>query len=109
MGSIEAESILSARRSQPRISQIRRRRTYDGGRFHRIVRMDNQPANKVKIEVVQAGVDQNKENPASHLLNWSGPNQTGCITKTDTLDARDGLTRPPQISSFVSVLSRTRL
>ena len=28
---------------------------YDGGRFHRTVRMDNQPQNDVKIEVIQAG------------------------------------------------------
>jgi peptidyl-prolyl cis-trans isomerase A (cyclophilin A) len=28
---------------------------YEGGRFHRTVRMDNQPDKKVKIEVVQAG------------------------------------------------------
>jgi peptidyl-prolyl cis-trans isomerase A (cyclophilin A) len=28
---------------------------YDGGRFHRTVRIDNQPANAVKIEVIQAG------------------------------------------------------
>ncbi len=30
---------------------------YDGGRFHRTVKPDNQPDNKVKIEVVQAGID----------------------------------------------------
>src|SRR5947208_853378 len=29
---------------------------YDGGSFHRTVRQDNQPDNKVKIEVVQAGI-----------------------------------------------------
>lgn len=29
---------------------------YDGGRFHRTVKMDNQPANDVKIEVIQGGV-----------------------------------------------------
>ncbi|MEO7360677.1 MAG: peptidylprolyl isomerase, partial [Gemmatimonadaceae bacterium] len=29
---------------------------YDGGRFHRTVTMDNQPANDVKIEVIQGGV-----------------------------------------------------
>lgn len=29
---------------------------YDGGRFHRTVRGDNQPGNAVKIDVVQAGV-----------------------------------------------------
>ena len=28
---------------------------YTGGRFHRVVRMDNQPQSRVKIEVVQAG------------------------------------------------------
>jgi peptidyl-prolyl cis-trans isomerase A (cyclophilin A) len=28
---------------------------YDGGRFHRTVKMDNQPNNNVKIEVIQAG------------------------------------------------------
>src|SRR5437764_787231 len=30
---------------------------YDGGRFHRTVRQDNQPDNTVKIEVVQAGIN----------------------------------------------------
>ena len=30
---------------------------YDGGRFHRTVTPGNQPDNKVKIEVVQAGID----------------------------------------------------
>lgn len=29
---------------------------YDGGRFHRTVRTDNQPDNAVKIEVIQGGV-----------------------------------------------------
>jgi peptidyl-prolyl cis-trans isomerase A (cyclophilin A) len=30
---------------------------YDGGTFHRTVKMDNQPASPVKIEVIQAGVN----------------------------------------------------
>ena len=30
---------------------------YDGGRFHRTVKLDNQPDKNVKIEVVQAGID----------------------------------------------------
>src|SRR5438132_12171146 len=30
---------------------------YDGGRFHRTVTPDNQPNNKVKIEVIQAGIN----------------------------------------------------
>jgi peptidyl-prolyl cis-trans isomerase A (cyclophilin A) len=28
---------------------------YDGGRFHRTVKMDNQPNNKIRIEVIQGG------------------------------------------------------
>lgn len=34
---------------------------YDGGRFHRTVTPENQPQNKVKIEVVPAGIDPAKE------------------------------------------------
>jgi peptidyl-prolyl cis-trans isomerase A (cyclophilin A) len=30
---------------------------YDGGRFHRTVKADNQPHNKIRIEVIQAGTD----------------------------------------------------
>jgi peptidyl-prolyl cis-trans isomerase A (cyclophilin A) len=32
----------------------------DGGRFHRTVKPDNQPDNKVKIEVIQAGINPEK-------------------------------------------------
>jgi peptidyl-prolyl cis-trans isomerase A (cyclophilin A) len=34
---------------------------YDGGRFHRTVRADNQPDDRVRIAVVQAGVDPAQE------------------------------------------------
>src|SRR5919108_153435 len=30
---------------------------YDGGRFHRTVKMDNQPGASARIEVIQAGID----------------------------------------------------
>ena len=36
---------------------------YDGGRFHRTVRMDNQPANDVKIEVIQGGARADSTRP----------------------------------------------
>ncbi len=39
---------------------------YDGGRFHRTVRLDNQPNNAVKIEVIQGGV-----NPAKSHEGWT--------------------------------------
>jgi peptidyl-prolyl cis-trans isomerase A (cyclophilin A) len=34
---------------------------YNNGRFHRTVKMDNQPDNDVKIEVIQAGIDPARE------------------------------------------------
>jgi membrane dipeptidase len=34
---------------------------YDGGRFHRTVRLSNQPGQAVKIEVIQAGMDPARE------------------------------------------------
>ena len=34
---------------------------YEGGRFHRTVTMDNQPTNKVKIEVIQAAASAGRE------------------------------------------------
>lgn len=33
---------------------------YDGGAFHRTVKPDNQPATKIRIEVVQAGINPDK-------------------------------------------------
>src|SRR5207247_7129134 len=33
---------------------------YDGGTFHRTVKMDNQPDSLVKIEVIQAGVNADR-------------------------------------------------
>jgi peptidyl-prolyl cis-trans isomerase A (cyclophilin A) len=34
---------------------------YDGGRFHRTVRLSNQPGQAVKIEVIQAGANPSRE------------------------------------------------
>jgi len=34
---------------------------YDGGRFHRTVKPDNQPDNQVKIEVIQGGINSARE------------------------------------------------
>jgi len=39
---------------------------YSGGRFHRTVTLDNQPDKKVKIEVIQAGV-----NPKFEKQDWA--------------------------------------
>ena len=56
---------------------------YDGGTFHRTVRLDNQPESPVKIEVIQAGVAADKaklgfppipleRTSVTGILHWTG-------------------------------------
>jgi peptidyl-prolyl cis-trans isomerase A (cyclophilin A) len=57
LGDIEVE--LNARQAPKTVENFLRyvdAKHYDGGRFHRTVTPDNQPENKIKIEVIQAGV-----------------------------------------------------
>jgi peptidyl-prolyl cis-trans isomerase A (cyclophilin A) len=64
---------------------------YDGGRFHRTVRPDNQPDNRVKIEVVQAGADPAREKDAWPAIQLERTNKTGLKHRDGTLSmARDG-------------------
>lgn len=64
---------------------------YDGGRFHRTVRLDNQPDKNVKIEVVQAGVDPRREKDAWPAIPLERTNKTGIKHRDGTLSmARDG-------------------
>ena len=64
--------------------------SYRGGRFHRTVRPDNQPDSKVKIEVIQGGMDsqRSKDAPAIPLEKTS---ETGLSHQDGTISmARDG-------------------
>ena len=92
LGSIEAE--IDTNRAPITAKNFLRyvdARHYDGGRFHRTVRMDNQPANKVKIEVVQAGVDPSKEKAGFAPIKLERTSQTGLHHENGTLSmARDG-------------------
>lgn len=62
---------------------------YDGGRFHRTVTPENQPDNKVKIEVIQAGINpEKKELPPIKL---ERTRDTGLLHKAGVISmARDG-------------------
>ena len=65
MGRIEAE--LDSAHAPVSVTNFLRyvdAHAYDGGRFHRAVRMDNQPDNAVKIEVIQAGPAPEKASSA---------------------------------------------
>jgi peptidyl-prolyl cis-trans isomerase A (cyclophilin A) len=64
---------------------------YDGGVFHRTVKPDNQPDNKVKIEVIQAGIDPKREKEQFPPIPLERTNQTKLSHKDGTISmARDG-------------------
>jgi len=64
---------------------------YDGGRFHRAVTPDNQPDNKVKIEVIQAGLDPKKERDAFAAIALERTRDTKLAHVDGTISmARDG-------------------
>jgi peptidyl-prolyl cis-trans isomerase A (cyclophilin A) len=64
---------------------------YDGGRFHRTVKLDNQPDNKVLIEVIQASVNSEKAKESFPPIKLERTSQTGLAHKDGTISmARTG-------------------
>lgn len=64
---------------------------YDGGEFHRTVTPTNQPQNKIKIEVVQAGINPTFKNESFAPISLERTNKTGLKHVDGTISmARDG-------------------
>ena len=64
---------------------------YDGGRFHRTVRKDNQPRDKVRIAVIQAGINPKLAKKEFAPIKLERTSKTGLRHKDGTLSmARDG-------------------
>jgi peptidyl-prolyl cis-trans isomerase A (cyclophilin A) len=64
---------------------------YNGGRFHRTVTLKNQPDDKVKIEVVQAGIDPKKAKDEFPPIKLERTDKTGLVHKDGAISmARDG-------------------
>ena len=63
---------------------------YEGGRFHRTVRLDNQPGKAVLIEVVQAGVNPTPARPGFEPIRLERTRDTGLRHRDGTVSmARD--------------------
>lgn len=58
---------------------------YDGGRFHRTVKLDNQPDKAVRIEVVQAGVNPLKKRAELPPIPLERTSETGLSHKDGTI------------------------
>lgn len=64
---------------------------YNGGRFHRTVRPDNQPTDSVKIQVIQAGIDPARARTGFAAIALERTNATGLRHEDGTLSmARSG-------------------
>ena len=92
MGEIEVEvDILRAPVTAANFLRYVDARHYDGGRFHRTVKMDNQPDKKIKIEVIQAGVSPEKAKSDFPAIPLERTNKTGLTHKYGVISmARDG-------------------
>jgi len=58
---------------------------YEGGRFHRTVRLDNQPGKTVLIEVVQAGVNPTPARPGFEPIRLERTRDTGLRHRDGTV------------------------
>jgi peptidyl-prolyl cis-trans isomerase A (cyclophilin A) len=63
---------------------------YDGGTWHRTVKMDNQPESTVKIEVIQAGVNPDKGKDGFAAIPLERTNTTGIMHKDGVISMARG-------------------
>lgn len=59
--------------------------SFDGGRFHRTVRPDNQPDSPVKIEVIQGGINPARDGEKLPPIPLERTNATGLTHKDGTI------------------------
>lgn len=63
---------------------------YDGGVFHRTVKMDNQPESTVKIEVIQAGVNPERAKEGFGAIALERTSVTGLLHKDGAVSMARG-------------------
>jgi peptidyl-prolyl cis-trans isomerase A (cyclophilin A) len=63
---------------------------YDGGMFHRTVKLDNQPESTVKIEVIQAGVNPDRAKDGFAAIPLERTNVTGILHKDGVVSMARG-------------------
>jgi len=63
---------------------------YDGGTWHRTVKMDNQPESTIKIEVIQAGVNPDKAKAGFPAIALERTSVTGLLHKDGVISMARG-------------------
>jgi peptidyl-prolyl cis-trans isomerase A (cyclophilin A) len=76
---------------------------YDGGTFHRTVRMNNQPESPVKIEVIQAGVAAEKAKQGFPALPLERTSVTGILHKDGAVSMARGTPDSATSGWFITI------
>jgi peptidyl-prolyl cis-trans isomerase A (cyclophilin A) len=76
---------------------------YDGGTFHRTVKMDNQPESPVKIEVIQAGVAADKAKEGFPSIALERTSVTGILHKDGVVSMARGAPDSATSGWFITI------
>ncbi|HJU44775.1 MAG TPA: peptidylprolyl isomerase [Vicinamibacterales bacterium] len=76
---------------------------YDGGTFHRTVKMDNQPESPVKIEVIQAGVAADKTKQGFPAITLERTSVTGILHKDGVVSMARGTPDSATSGWFITI------
>ena len=76
---------------------------FDGGLWHRTVKMTNQPDNQIKIEVIQAGVNPDKAKDGFPPIALERTNKTGILHKDGTVSMARGAADSATSGFFICI------
>ena len=76
---------------------------FDAGTWHRTVKMDNQPDNQIKIEVIQAGVNPDKAKDGFPPIPLERTNKTGILHKDGTVSMARGAADSATSGFFICI------
>lgn len=82
---------------------------YDGGLFHRTVKMDNQPESPVKIEVIQAGVNPDRAKAGFPAIPLERTSVTGILHKDGVVSMARGAPDSATSGWFVCINNQPSL
>jgi len=76
---------------------------YAGGSFYRTVRMDNQPDNEVKIEVIQGGISRDRQDDKLPPISMEPTGETGLLHLDGVLSMARGGPHTAQGEFFICI------
>jgi peptidyl-prolyl cis-trans isomerase A (cyclophilin A) len=76
---------------------------YDGGMWHRTVKMNNQPESTVKIEVIQAGVNPDRAKDGFSPIALERTNKTGILHKDGVISMARGAPDSATSGWFITI------